>query len=157
MGAIVRSSQSEDRAAIADALRLCGAFTTEEVAVALELFDEGVSNPAGYALFTADDGGLVAGYICLGRAPLTESSWYLYWLCVHPDAQRRGIGRALHQHGETFVRNLGGRRMVLETSGRPDYHRARTFYEQLGYRQTGRIADFYRPGDACLIYVKDIA
>jgi ribosomal protein S18 acetylase RimI-like enzyme len=157
MGAVVRPSRPDDRAAIAHALQLCAAFNAEEVAVALELFDEGVSNPASYTLFTAEEDGRVAGYVCLGRAPLTESTWYVYWLCVHPHLQGRGIGRALQQHGEAFVIGLGGRRMVLETSGRPDYHRARTFYQRLGYQQTGRIADFYRPGDDCLIYVKDIA
>lgn len=125
--------------------------------MALELFDEGASNSGAYTLFTADDAGQVAGYICLGRAPLTESTWYLYWVCVHPLWQGRGVGRMLQHHAEAFIRARGGRRMVLETSARPDYHRARTFYERLDYRHAGRIADFYRLGDDCLIYVKDIA
>jgi ribosomal protein S18 acetylase RimI-like enzyme len=157
MGTVVRPSRPEDRAAVENALHACAAFTAEEVAVALELFDEGVSGEESYTLFSADEGGLVVGYVCLGRAPLTESTWYLYWLCVTPAVQRRGIGRTLQERAEAFVRTRGGRRMVLETSGRPDYHRARAFYERLGYRPTGRITDFYRPGDDCLIYVKAIA
>ena len=157
MGALVRPSCADDRAAVEQALRCCAAFNAEEVAVALELFDEGASNSGAYTLFTADDAGQVAGYVCLGRAPLTESTWYLYWVCVHPHWQGRGIGRALQHHAEAFISARGGRRLVLETSARPDYHRARAFYERLDYRQAGRIADFYRLGDDCLIYVKDIA
>jgi ribosomal protein S18 acetylase RimI-like enzyme len=156
MGAIVRDARAADRDAIEEALRLSGAFRADEVAVALELFDEGISSSTSYTLFAAEDAGTVVGYCCLGLAPLTESTWYVYWLCVHPRVQGRGIGRALHEHGEKFITRRGGQRMVLETSGRHDYHRARSFYERVGYRQTGCIADFYRPGDDCLIYVKDI-
>lgn len=155
MGTIVRPSRADDRAAVDAMLRACAAFTAEEVGVALDLFDEGVRE-SSYTLFSADEGGRVVGYVCLGRTPLTESTWYVYWLCVDPAVERRGIGRTLQEHAEVFVRTVGGHRMVLETSGRPDYHRARAFYQRLGYRLTGRIADFYRPGDDCLIYVKAI-
>ena len=157
MGTIVRPSRIDDRSAIAEALRACGAFNDDEVKVALELFDDGVQDESSYSLFTAEHDGRVAGYLCVGKAPLTQSTWYLYWLCVHPAVQRYGLGRALQRYCEAVVRTRGGSRLVLETSGRPDYHRARQFYERNGYQPVGRIADFYKPGDDCLIYVKDIA
>jgi ribosomal protein S18 acetylase RimI-like enzyme len=49
---------------------------------------------------------------------------------------------------------MGGERLVLETSGRPDYERSRRFYERAGFTVQGRIPDFYKPGDDCLIYCK---
>jgi ribosomal protein S18 acetylase RimI-like enzyme len=156
VGTIVRPSRVEDRGAIEHALRACGAFNAEEVKVALEMFDEGVSDASSYALFSAAIEGQLAGYVCVGRAALTESSWYLYWLCVHPAEQGHGIGRALQRHGEAFIAAQGGRRIVLETSGRPDYDRARRFYERNGFQEVGRIEDFYRPGDDCLIFTKVI-
>jgi ribosomal protein S18 acetylase RimI-like enzyme len=152
MGILIRDLAVQDREAVADALAMCGAFNEEEVRVALELFDAGMDGD--YALFGADLDGLVRGYVCLGKASLTQASWYLYWMCVHPLAQRRGIGRALQSYVEAFVRTQGGERLVLETSGRPDYERARRFYESVGYVQAGRIEDFYRTGDDCLIYSK---
>lgn len=152
MGAVIRDLVPEDRQAIEEALTECGAFSEEEIRVALELFDAGA--PGGYTLFGAEIEGRVRGYVCLAQASLTQSSWYLYWICVHPAAQRQGVGRALQAKSEEFVRSQGGRRLVLETSGRPDYSSARRFYENVGYQRVGLIPDFYRPGDDCALYSK---
>jgi ribosomal protein S18 acetylase RimI-like enzyme len=82
--------------------------------------------------------------------PLTAASWYLYWMCVRPVAQRLGLAQALQPGGS--VRPITRRRADRsETSGRSDYGRARRFYEQAGYLPVGRIPDFYRTGDDCLI------
>ena len=154
MGAHIRELKPEDRDDVAEALGCCGAFTDEEVVVALELFD--ADGREGYRLFGAEIGGRICGYVCVGRAALTESSWYLYWLCVHPAAQRQGVGTALRRDVERFVWAEGGRRLVIETSGRPDYHRARRFYERAGYVSVGLIRDFYRSGDDCVVYAKQL-
>ena len=155
MGAVIRELQPEDRAAVEEMLTRCGAFNDQEIRVALELFDAGLD--AGYSLFGMEEAGKVQGYVCLGKASLTQSTWYIYWICVHPSAQHQGVGRALQVHSEQFVRSQGGLRMVLETSGRLDYERARIFYQNAGYARVGHIRDFYKPGDDCLIYVKELA
>jgi ribosomal protein S18 acetylase RimI-like enzyme len=152
MGLLIREARGVDRPAVDKMLKDCSAFNAEEIRVALELFDEGAS--AGYSLLVAEADAAVRGYICVGQAPLTESTWYVYWICVHPAAQRRGVGQALQRDAEDRVRRKGGERLVLETSGRADYHRARQFYERAGYRKVGRIDDFYRRGDDAVIYVK---
>ena len=152
LGIVTRPLGPVDREAVQEALDACGAFSQEEIGVALELFDAGLAGD--YALFGAERDGRLVGYVCLGKASLTAASWYLYWMCVHPVAQRLGIGRALQRRAEAFVRSQGGERIVLETSGRSDYGPARHFYERAGYLPVGRIPDFYRPGDDCLIYSK---
>lgn len=152
LGIVTRPLGPVDREAVQEALDACGAFSQEEIGVALDLFDEGTAGD--YFHFGAERGGRLQGYVCLGKASLTAASWYLYWMCVHPVAQRLGMGRALQRRAEAFVRSQGGERIVLETSGRSDYGPARRFYEQAGYLPVGRIPDFYRPGDDCLIYSK---
>lgn len=154
LGIVTRPLEPIDRDAVQEALAACGAFSQEEIRVALELFDAGMAGD--YVHFGAERGGRVQGYVCLGKASLTAASWYLYWMCVHPVAQRLGLGRALQLRAEAFVRSQGGERIVLETSGRSDYGRARRFYERAGYSAVGRIPDFYRPGDDCLIYFKSV-
>jgi ribosomal protein S18 acetylase RimI-like enzyme len=151
---IVRPPAASDRPAIHEALASCEAFTAEEIRVALEMFDSGLAGD--YGLLAIETGGAVRGYACFGKASLTERSWYLYWICVHPGAQGTGLGRALARRVEDAVRLQGGERLVLETSGRPAYDRSRRFYERAGFTLQGRIPDFYRPGDDCVIYCKTL-
>ncbi|HEY3655812.1 MAG TPA: N-acetyltransferase [Steroidobacteraceae bacterium] len=148
----VRELRVEDRAAVQDALITCGTFTEEEVRVALEMVDAGLNGD--YSLLAVEQDGEVRGYACAGRAHLTSSSWYLYWICVHRRAQGAGLGRMLQAHIEDLIRALGGDRLVLETSGRADYVRSRRFYRTAGFIEVGRIPDFYKAGDDCLIYCK---
>jgi ribosomal protein S18 acetylase RimI-like enzyme len=159
MGALnLRELAAGDRAAVGELLAACGAFTDEEVRVALDLLDCGLAGgPEGdYPLFVAEWDGRVCGYVCVGKTPLTRGTWHEYWLGVHPAAQGRGIGRALQTHAEDFVRSRGGERLVLETSGRPAYARTRRFYRRAGYRRTGLIRDFYKPGDDCVVFCKEL-
>lgn len=155
---LIRALTSADRIRIAEMLQLCRAFNEEEIRVALELFDEGVahSSPDGYVLFGAEQGGKLQGYICIGRVPLTASSWDIYWICTHPAAQRSGAGRALVAHAENYVIHHGGRRLVAQTSGRPDYAPAHKFYAAVGYAIVGRIPDYFQDGDDGVIFCKSL-
>jgi ribosomal protein S18 acetylase RimI-like enzyme len=154
MGVRVRRLAEADRASVRELLTGCGAFTAEEVRVALEMVDAGLNGD--YSLLVIETENKVRGYACFGRAHLTETSWYLYWICVHREAQGCGLGRKLQMQIEDAVRKLGGDRLVLETSGRPDYERARRFYRRAGFVEVGRIAEFYKVGDDCLIFCKDL-
>ena len=157
MGALnIREPRPDDRETVGEMLRACGAFTDEEVRVAMELFDEGLATgvDGDYPLFTAEQDGKLRGYVCVGKTPLTRGTWHEYWICVHPAAQRQGVGQVLQAHAENFVRAHGGERLVLETSGRSAYARTRRFYRKSGYRVVGRIGDFYGPGDSCVIFCK---
>ena len=148
---IARGLRAGDLAEVHGILLACGAvFTAEEVGVALEM----AGAPDDYQLFAAEVGGAVRGFACAGRTPLTAATWHLYWIAVHPGDQGTGVGRALQAHVERFVRGAGGERIVLETSGRSDYARARRFYADAGYREVGRIDAYYKAGDDCIIFCK---
>jgi ribosomal protein S18 acetylase RimI-like enzyme len=152
MGMLVRQLLAEDRPAVHAALNACGAFSAEEVRVALEMVDCGLDGD--YSLPAVEADGAARGYACIGKAALTASTWYVYWICVHPLFQGRGIGRSLQARIEALVREAGGDRLVVETSGRPDYTRTRWFYQQAGFAKAGRIPNFYGSGDDCVIYCK---
>lgn len=155
---MIRKLCPSDRDAIHDMLAACGAFNEQEVRVGLEVFDEGVAGglDGPYPHFGIMREGVLRGYVCVGSTPLTDATWHLYWICVHPEAQRHGYGRALLEYAEEFVRTRGGARMVLETGGRPDYAGQRTFYVRHGYTEVGRIPDFYQAGDDGVIYWKHL-
>jgi len=151
---IVRCPAASDRDVVRETLTRCGAFISEEIRVAIEMFDAGLAGD--YSLLGVEDGGVLRAYACFGKASLTRGSWYLYWFCVDPAVQGTGIGQMLQRSVEECVRRLGGERLVLETSGRSDYERPRRFYERAGFIVHGRIPDFYKPGDDCIIYCKKL-
>lgn len=158
MGTVIRQLKPDDRDAIQEMLTECGAFNDEEVLVGLEVFDEGVAGGVDgpYPHFGVIRDASLCGYVCVGSTPLTDATWHLYWICVHPEAQRHGYGKALLEYAEEFVRTRGGARLVIETGGSPDYAGQRNFYERNGYREVGRIPDFYQAGDDGVIYWKHL-
>ena len=159
VGVRIRELLTGDRETVGRLLHTSGAFTIEEQRVALELVDDAIARglSGDYLAFVAVRDGGVVGYVCLGKTPLTESTWHLYWICVDVRRQGSGIGRALQSHAEAFARSRGAARLVVETSGQSSYARARRFYEVRGYRPVGRIPDFYKAGDDCVVYCGELA
>ncbi|OGO71002.1 MAG: GNAT family N-acetyltransferase [Chloroflexi bacterium RBG_19FT_COMBO_62_14] len=96
--------------------------------------------------------GQVVGFACYGPTPLTEGTFDLYWICVDREFGRRGIGRALMERVEREVRRLGGRMIVLDTSGRAAYEPTRAFYRSVGFTPTATVPDFYEIGDDLVIF-----
>lgn len=158
MGVIIRQLVKTDRCGVHEMLVASEAFSEEEVRVALVILADGIEGgPDGdYPAFGAEVDGTLCGYACIGQTPLTLSTWHLYWICVHPEFQGRGAGQALQAEIERFLLSRGGRRIVIETSGRPSYNRTRRFYQAAGYQLAGRIPDYYKPADDCLFYYKEV-
>ncbi len=152
----LRELRSSDRAALERAIRSTAAFNEEEVAVALELIDAGLGgqrvDPYLFVV-AADERGEALGYSCFGRTPLTDGVYDLYWIVVHADAQRFGVGRKLLAATAARVRELAGRMIIIETAGKPEYEKQRAFYERVDCRLLARYPDFYRVGDDKLVYV----
>jgi GNAT superfamily N-acetyltransferase len=156
---------------LSELLIATAAFSSEEVAVALEIFDETIgedyrhqheSRPErseGPALVLPDyefvgafdEHEQLLGYACFGPTPAAEGTWDLYWLAVDPAAQGRGAGRALLRWVEQELGQRAGRLLVVETSSRPDYSNTREFYARGGYAEAARVRDFYAPADDRII------
>ena len=60
-------------------------------------------------------------------------------------------------HVERLVAELGGRMLVVETSGKSAYHATRQFYLRMGYHEEARLIDFLAPGDDKVVYIKRLA
>jgi ribosomal protein S18 acetylase RimI-like enzyme len=96
----------------------------------------------------------LVAYTCYGRIPGTDASFDLYWIATRADQHRRGHGRRLLQETERRILRMGGRRVYIETSSRPQYAPTREFYRACGYTELAHFEDFYRPGDGKLVYGK---
>jgi GNAT superfamily N-acetyltransferase len=143
-----------DRAAIERIVRSVGVFREEEVAVALELVDIGLSEDArGYLFAVAEDErGAIVGYACWGHASMTDAVYDLYWIAVERSAHGRGIGRALLAAAEADVRGRRGRMILIETEGGAAYEPTRRFYVAAGYPEVARVRDYYRVGADKVIF-----
>ena len=143
--------RAEDMEPLLAILRATREFKASEVPVAEELLNAFLDQPltSGYHVWVAlEEGKLIQrGYVCFGPTPLTEGTWDIYWIVVDAACRGAGIGRALLQHAEQEIQNAGGRMILIETSSKDEYRATHRFYEEMGYRQIGFIADFYTPGD----------
>jgi ribosomal protein S18 acetylase RimI-like enzyme len=131
-----------------------GVFSPVEIETAVELLDERLAKgPAsGYEFVFVERDGRVAGYSCYGPIALTAASYDLFWIAVDKSSQGRGLGRAILKESERQIFGRGGRRVYIETSGRPAYHATRGFYHRCGYQREAVLKDFYAPGDDKVIY-----
>ena len=129
MGVEIREYRPEDWDAIArahDAARL------QELApsVGVEAFRPLAETAKSEGLFddllwVAELDEEVVGFLAFAHAEVT-------WLYVHPDAQRRGVGRALLRHALAHADDFGGEDSLTVTvlDGNP----ARKLYESEGFR-----------------------
>ena len=131
-------------------VRATGVFSEDEVGVALELFDEG----GDYEFIGAFANDRLIGYACFGLTPSTDRTYDLYWIAVHPDAQRTGAGAALMSEVERQLEDRRARLVVVETSSREDYAPTRQFYHKRGYQEHARLRDFYAQGDDRVILTR---
>ena len=152
----VRPMASQDKPAIIQMLRNIPEFRPAELEVAEEVIDSYLHDSirSGYHVFVAEVDSSIAGYICYGPTPLTESTWDIYWLAVSPNQQSQGIGKALLTFAEVNIKETRGRLALIDTSSKPEYEATRRFYQAQGYEPTCRIADFYAPGDDKLVFQK---
>lgn len=155
--------------AILDATRV---FRSEEIDVAIELFDSAFGAPAGanaandekpmnlpassdyffLGAFTPEE--KLAGFACYGPTPGADRTYDLYWIAVDPAVQGSGCGTILLNEVERRLQGLNARMVVVETSSRSDYGNTRGFYIQRGYVEAARARDFYAPADDRITYTK---
>jgi len=161
----IRDLRYDDRAPLEQLLARVEVFEPHEIRVAMELVASALGTSGDYLIYVAEEAGQstlggrgsIIGYICHGHNPVTDAIHDVYWIAVDPRVQGKGVGARLLGFAEERIRALRGRGIVIETSSRNEYAAARRLYERSGYRKAAAIADFYKPGDHQLIYMKFVA
>ncbi len=154
---MIRPMSLQDKDRVLEILRDSEVFTCSEIAVAEELIDIFLKSPAqkDYKVVVLEsERGKVIGFMTYGPAPLSEGGYDLYWVGVSPREQSQGHGKKMVHWLEEHVRGENGRVILVETSSRQEYDRARRFYIGLGYREVARTPDFYKTGDDRVVYAK---
>ena len=133
-------------------------FSPEEVSVAVELLTERLTKglESGYYFLFAEHDGRVIGYTCFGPIPCTRGSFDLYWIAVQDEFRGLAIGRELLSKTLRLIETIGGVRIYIETSSRPQYAPTRAFYCKNGFEQEAVLKDFYDHGDDKIVYSRTI-
>jgi ribosomal protein S18 acetylase RimI-like enzyme len=153
----IRKFKPHDMDAIIELVEATGVFRDDEVDVAAELMEVAATEPdqKDYVIYSGvDDHDSVVGYYCVGPTPMTQSTFDLYWIAVHPRYQGKQFGTQLLQHCEALVKSMNGSLVLAETSSQPKYQPTRNFYLRNQYTESARIKDYYMPGDDLVIYTK---
>jgi ribosomal protein S18 acetylase RimI-like enzyme len=148
---VIRPTVESDLPALEDVLDATGLFPGELLAGMASAFLAGETADEGW--LTLEDGEPVALAYYV-RERLTDSTWNVLALAVHPRVQGRGHGSALMRHIEEALAARGERVLLVETSGVPAFERTRAFYRGLDFDEEARIREFYAAGDDKVIFRK---
>ncbi len=150
---MIRTTTSSDEKsiiAVATASGLFEANQTEELAEMLSAFHQAEDSKEIWLVAESDNE--IVGIAYLAPEKMTEGTWNLYLIAVHPDHQRKGVGKELL---EDVVRRLSGQRVLLvETAGTDDFDYVREFYLGNGFEKEARIREFYSAGVDKVVYRK---
>ncbi len=77
---------------------------------------------------------------------------WINWLYVNASHRGRGIGTALLNFTIETARELGCRKLYLDTSSDAIYSAATALYERSGFTLEGELRDYYEEGEHYLIF-----
>jgi ribosomal protein S18 acetylase RimI-like enzyme len=106
--------------------------------------------------FLARRAGNVIGFVSLKQH--TPYAAEVYVMGVLEPVQRRGIGRNLISHAQSWLKEHGVEYLQVKTLGPSDpdesYARTRLFYDALGFRALEEFKQIWDADNPCLIMVK---
>ena len=141
--------------ALADSIGLFSSDQLEELHQMLtnSLRKDGDTHPFW---ITDEDNGLVGVAYCEPER-MTDRTWNLQLIAIHPSRQRQGRGGKLLHFVEQTLTARSVRILLVETLGTPDFEHVRAFYRKNGYDEEARIREFYAEGADKIVFRKALA
>ncbi len=155
---MIRPIAPDDRTALIALAEASGLFQPHETELLNQMLSDyfgGATDSQDFWLTDDDDGLVGVAYVAPER--MTEGTWNLYLIAVHPDRQRQGRGAALLAQVEQMLAQRGERLLLVETSGTESFEYVRAFYRQSGYEEEARIRDFYTAGVDKIVFRKALS
>jgi ribosomal protein S18 acetylase RimI-like enzyme len=151
--AMIRPTIPADTDALMALAAASGLFEPSQTAELAEMLSQHFAGDSLDCWLTDEDQEPV-GVAYVAPERMTEGTWNLYLIAVHPDRQRQGRGKKLLGHVEQLLIDRGERVLLVETAGTEDFEYVRDFYRKSGYAEEARIRDFYMAGVDKVIYLK---
>ena len=103
---------------------------------------------------TSEVNGNAIGFCFAALEKLTDGTWNMLAIAVHPSEQGNGVGGTIVRHLENYLIALNQRILIAETSGTEQFAQTRAFYRKSGYAEEARIRDFWASGDDKIVFWK---
>ncbi len=129
-----------------------GMFAEEEVSYMAETFEATQDSALWFGAFNQEE--QMTGVAYCVEMEMTNATWNVLMLCVHPEYHRQGIGKALMVLMEQTLQQQSQRLLIVETSSTDDFATARQFYSAIGYEQQGTIKHYYDQNDHKETFIK---
>ncbi|NJL21488.1 MAG: GNAT family N-acetyltransferase [Leptolyngbyaceae cyanobacterium SM1_3_5] len=141
--------------ALADSIEL---FSPDELEALRQMLTDSLSNKGDTEPFwiADEDDGLVGLAYCEPER-MTEGTWNLQLIAVHPNHQKQGRGAKLLHFIEQALSERGARILLVETMGTPDFEYVRSFYRKNDYDEEARIREFYAKGADKIVFRKALS
>ena len=155
---MIRSTTPDDTIALIALANATGLFQPNQLESLGEMLSDYFDGNSDRDRFwiTDDDNGVVGVAYC-EMERMTDGTWNLQLIAIRPDCQGQGRGATLLRYVEQTLTVRGGRVLLVETSGLPDFERTRAFYRKCGYDEEARIRDFYKAGEDKIVYRKALS
>jgi len=159
---MIRLSQPNDIAAILSITEAIG-FQSGELKVVNKLLTDYFASGNGrdplqnstaerFWLTISKDNGETIGVAYCEPERMTDQTWNLQLIAIHPDYQGQGHGGELLRYVEERLKAGGGRMLLVETLASFDL--AQAFYTKCGYEEEARIRDFYAASEDKVVFRK---
>lgn len=159
---MIRHSKLDDIAAILSIAEAIG-FQLSELEVVNKLLNSYFASGSGcdslqnssaerFWLTISKENDEIIGVAYCEAERMTDQTWNLQLIAIHPDHQGQGHGGELLRYVEETLKAWGGRMLLVETLASFDL--AQAFYRKNGYEEEARIRDFYAAGDDKVVFRK---
>ena len=154
---MIRLTTPNDTSALLALAKATGLFESNQIEELAQMLSQHFNDEAdSQGVWFTDDDNEPVGVAYVAPERMTEGTWNLYLIAIHPDRQRQGRGAALLRHVEKMLAERGERVLLVETSGLEHFEYVRTFYRKIGYDEEARIREFYKAGDDKIIFRKGL-
>jgi ribosomal protein S18 acetylase RimI-like enzyme len=146
---------TDELIALADSIEL---FSSDELEALRQMLTDSLSKDSDTHPFwiTDDDNGLVGLAYCEPER-MTNGTWNLQLIAVHPTHQKQGRGAKLLRFVEQTLIAKNARILLVETMGTADFEYVRAFYRNNGYDEEARIREFYAEGADKIVFRKALS
>lgn len=96
----------------------------------------------------------IIGFYYARQEEMADKVWNMLIIAVDRDKQGQGVGHRLIAHLEQELRVRNQRILMIDTSSDAQFIKTQQFYENLGYKRTSTIPDFWMDGEDKITFIK---